>query len=86
MTPFLDFLRQGVLPNDVTDTHRLVQRAKSYKLMDGQHYHRSTSEVLLRCISPEEGKKLLLDIHVGIYAHHGAPRAFMGKAFRHNFY
>ena len=84
--PFLDFLRQGVLPNDITDTRRLVWRAKSYKLVDGQRYHRRTSKVLLRCISPEEGKKLLFDIHAGIYAHHDALRALVGKAFRHSFY
>lgn len=54
--------------------------------MDGQLYHWSASEVLLRCVSPKEGKKLLLDIHASIYTHHAAPRALVGKAFRHGFY
>jgi hypothetical protein len=42
--------------------------------------------VLLRCVTLEEGTKLLLDIHGGIYGHHMVPRSLMGKAFRHGFY
>ena len=86
MTPFSDFLQRGILPDDATDARRLVRRAKGYKLVGGQIYHRSASRVLLRCVAPKEGKKLLLDIHVGIYAHHAALRALIVKSFRHGFY
>lgn len=84
--PFSDFLQCGILPNDITDVRRLVRHAKSYKLVGGQLYHQSTSGLLLRCAPPEEGKKLLLDIHAGICVHHVALRAIIGKAFRHSFY
>ena len=42
--------------------------------------------VLLRCVTLEDGRKLLLDIHGGICGHHVAPRALVGKAFRNGFY
>jgi len=86
MTPFLDFHEQGILPSDATGACRLVRRAKNYKVLHGQLYHQSTSEVLLWCITLEEGRKLLFDIHGGIYEHHAVPRALVGKAFRHGFY
>ncbi|XP_066324238.1 uncharacterized protein [Miscanthus floridulus] len=86
MMPFSDFLQRGNLPDGATDARRLVQRAKSYKLAGGQIYRRSASGVLLQCVPPKEGKKLLLDIHAGIYAHHAAPRALVVKSFRHGFY
>ena len=40
----------------------------------------------MRCVTLEDEKKLLLDIHSGIFRHHTMPRALMGKAFRHGFY
>jgi hypothetical protein len=86
MMPFSDFLQHGILPDDATDARRLVRRAKSYKLVGGQIYRQSASRVLFWCVAPEEGKKLLLDIHTSISAHHAAPRALVGKAFRHGFY
>jgi len=84
--PFLDFLEWGILPTDVADARRLVWQTKSYIVLHGQLYRQSTSEVLLRCVAPEDGRKLLLDIHSSICGHHTAPRALMGKAFRHGFF
>jgi hypothetical protein len=37
-------------------------------------------------VTPEDGKKLLLDFHGGICGHHATLRALKGKAFRHGFY
>lgn len=86
MVPFSNFLHRGILPDDVTDAHRLVQQAKSYKLMDGQLYCQSASGVLLQYVSPEEGKKLIHNIHASICTHHAALSALIWKAFGHGFY
>ena len=42
--------------------------------------------MLLWCVTPEDGKKLHLNIHGIIYGHQTVPRALVGKASRHNFY
>ena len=84
--PILDFLERGILPNDVADARRLVWRTENYRVLHGQLYRQSASEVLLRCVAPEDGRKLLLNIHGGICGHHSAPRALVWKAFKHGFY
>jgi hypothetical protein len=35
---------------------------------------------------PGEGEALLLDVHVGVYAHHASSRSMVGKAFQQGFY
>lgn len=42
--------------------------------------------MLLRCVTPEDRRELLLDIHGSICVHHAGPCALMAKAFRHDFY
>ena len=48
-------------------------------------YHRSASGVLMRCISEEDGRKLLKEIHSGICGNHAASRTLVGKAYRQGF-
>ena len=43
-------------------------------------------ELLHKCITQEEGEKLLLEIHVGSCGNHAASRNLVGKAFRAGFY
>jgi hypothetical protein len=57
-----------------------------YALVDGELYRRHDCRVKLHCISREEGKALLEDIHEGMCSNHLALRAFAGKAFRQGFY
>lgn len=64
----------------------MVRRAKCYRVLCGQLYRQSAFEVLLWCVTLEDERKLHLNIHSGIYGHHMAPQALMGKAFRHGFY
>ena len=42
--------------------------------------------ILQRCITVEEGWKLLEDLHSGACGHHVAPRTLVGNAFRQSFY
>ena len=41
--------------------------------------------ILQKCITQEEGAKLLLEIHSGSYGNHAAPRTLVGKAFQAGF-
>ena len=42
--------------------------------------------ILQKCITQEDGVKLLLEIHSGSYSNHAASRNLVGKAFRAGFY
>ena len=56
-------------------------------LVDGNLMRKSAKEgILQKCITQEEGVKLLLEIHSGSYGNHVASRNLVGKAFRASFY
>jgi hypothetical protein len=44
------------------------------------------SGVLLKCISREEGKEIIEEIHSGYCSNHAASRTLVGKTFRTTFY
>jgi hypothetical protein len=40
----------------------------------------------MKCVSTEEGKEILQEIHEGVCGNHAASRTLVGKAFRSDFY
>src|SRR4051812_45096561 len=86
MEPLLAYLNRKELPKDQNKARRIVRRSKAYKVHDGELYKKSTTGVLQRCISEEEGRQLLAEIHAGLDGHHAAARALVSKAFRTGFY
>ena len=80
--PYLDYLFREALPTDKTEAQWLAHRAKSFVLIEGELYRRSHTGILQRCIPIEQGKRLLRDIHGGVYGHHAAPRTLIRNTFR----
>ena len=77
--PFLAYLTRQELSEDQNEARCIVQRSKAYKVHEGELYKKSTTGVLQRCISEEEGRYLLAEIHAGLGGHHAATRALMSK-------
>ena len=84
--PFLAYLNRKELPEDRNEARLIVRRSKAYKVHEGELYKKSATRVLQRCISEEEGRQLLAEIHAGLGCHHAAARALVSKAFRIGFY
>jgi hypothetical protein len=63
-----------------------VRLAKRYTVVEGDLYRRGANEILMRCITQEEGHELLTEIHGGECGSHSSSRTLVGKAFRHGFY
>src|SRR3954463_13414529 len=84
--PFLAYLTRQELPEDQNEARCIVRRSKAYKVHEGELYKKSTTGVLQRCISEEEGRNLLAEIHAGLGGHHAAARSLVSKAFRIGFY
>ena len=58
-----------------------------YVLVEGKLYHKNTKEELLyKCVSVEEGEKILKEIHAGTCGNHATSRTLVSKAFRASFY
>ena len=64
----------------------MARQATTYCIREGELYRRRPNDVSLRCISREQGKELLADIHDGDYGHPSSSRTLVGKAFRSGFY
>ena len=83
---FMAYLADGVLPSEEVEARQIVRRAKSFTIINKELYKRSVTGIYQRCVDPEQGRALLLDIHQGKCGHHVCSRALVAKAFRHGFY
>jgi hypothetical protein len=73
---------------DKTEAQRITHLAKSFVIFgdNKELYCHSPTAILQRCITNEEGRSLLKDLHLGACGHHVAPRTLIGNAFQQGFY
>jgi hypothetical protein len=75
---------------DVTKTYLMVidkpEQGLAYHLIDGILYRQDINGMMMKCISKEEGIRLLQNIHSGVCESYSSWRSIIGKAFRHGFY
>ncbi|XP_073360226.1 uncharacterized protein [Aegilops tauschii subsp. strangulata] len=83
---FKVYLLRGTLPEKEEDIERIVREATAYCGQDGELYLRRPNDVSQRCISEEQGRELLADIHVGGCRRHSSSCTLVGKVFRSGFY
>jgi ribonuclease HI len=81
-----DYLKENILPQDHVSAERIVRLAKRYTTVDGDLYHHGANGILMRCITQEEGRELLTEIHGGECRSHSSSHTLVGKAFQHGFY
>ena len=86
MAEFKAYLAQGTLPEKEEDAERVARQATTYSIQDGELYRKRPNDVTLRCISREQGKEMLADIHGGDHGHQSSSRTLVGKAFHSGFY
>jgi hypothetical protein len=85
ITEIRTYLKDNILPDNMTSADRIVRLAKRYTLVEGDLYRRGTNGVLMRCITWEESCELLAEVHGGGYGNHASSRMLVGKAFQHGF-
>ncbi|XP_066341969.1 uncharacterized protein [Miscanthus floridulus] len=84
---FITYLTSAYVLADKTETKRLIHRSKHYVLVGGKLMRKSAKEgILQKCITREEGAKLLLKIHSGSCGNHVTSKNLLGKAFQASFY
>jgi hypothetical protein len=86
ITEIRTYLKDNILPNDVTSADRIARLAKRYTLVEGDLYRRGANGVLMRCITREEGYELLAEVHGGECGNHASSHTLVAKAFQHGFY
>ncbi|XP_024163750.1 uncharacterized protein LOC112170643 [Rosa chinensis] len=70
MDPFIDYLSKGIEPQDKTIATRLRRRATLYTVREVKLYKKGRSFPLLKCISLEEGQRVLLSLHSRVCGNH----------------
>src|SRR5207237_7011081 len=72
---------------DREKTERIARRRRRYVVVGRKElYRKGTSGILMRCISKEDERRLLKEIHSGICGNHAASRTLVGKAYKKGFF
>ncbi|GJV13782.1 reverse transcriptase domain-containing protein [Tanacetum coccineum] len=86
MTPILEYLKDGTLPEDKKEVSKLCIKARQYELMEGILYKRSFLKPWLRCAGPLQANYVIREIHEGSCSMHAGPRSVVAKAIRLGYY
>jgi hypothetical protein len=86
MQAYISYILRKTIPDNPVEARRIIRRSKAFTVVKGELYKRSISGVLQRCVTPEEGRIILKDVHEGICGHHASSRAIAAKVFRAGFY
>ena len=70
MTPVIQYLKDGMLPEAKRKARLLRLKIARYTMYDDQLYKRRFSTSLLKCVNLEEGNYILREIHEGICGNH----------------
>ncbi|XP_074337090.1 uncharacterized protein LOC141674268 [Apium graveolens] len=86
MTPYIAYLKDGMLPKDQNKARYLKHKAARFFLEDGQLYRRTFSAPTLKCVDPDEENYCLREVHEGICGDHLAAKALAYKVIRQGYY
>ncbi|GKD88525.1 reverse transcriptase domain-containing protein, partial [Tanacetum coccineum] len=86
MTPIMEYLKDGTLPDDRKEASKLRIKARQYELMEGTLYRRSFLKSWLRCVGPLQVSYVIREIHEGLCSMHARPRSVVAKAMRLGYY
>ncbi|KAK0578128.1 hypothetical protein LWI29_005447 [Acer saccharum] len=85
-TQLKKYLEENVLPEDAVEAKRIKYRSTQYTILRGELYRRGFSKVLQRCVACEETRKILKDVHSGVYGNHTGGKSLAHKVLRQGFY
>lgn len=54
MTPYKNFLTQGVLPSNKNEARRLKRKASYYVILDGELFKRGLTTTLFKCLESQQ--------------------------------
>jgi hypothetical protein len=52
MQPYLAYMINKTLPEDVVEARRIVRRSKAFVVVQGKLYKKTITRVLQRCVTP----------------------------------
>ncbi|GKA35116.1 reverse transcriptase domain-containing protein [Tanacetum coccineum] len=86
MTPIMEYLKDGTLPDDRKEGSKLRIKARQYELLEGVLYRRSFLKSWLRYVGPLQADYVIREIHEGSCSMHAGPRSVVAKAMWLGYY
>ena len=86
MDPIRLYIATRELPDDRGMTHKIQIQSARFSLVDGQLYKRSLGGPYLKCLTPEQGQYVLVELHEGICGNHPGGRALAHRAHTQGYY
>jgi len=81
-----EYLKNGQLPNDKKEARKNRMQLAQYTLVGNILYRRGYSLPLLKCLSANEAKYVLKEIHEGVCGSHSGGRMLAHKAVQAGYY
>jgi hypothetical protein len=75
------YLKDNILPDDSASADRIARLTKRYMLVEGDLYRRGANDVLMWCITREEGYEFLAEVHGDECGNHASSHMLVGKTF-----
>jgi hypothetical protein len=87
LSPIINFIKNNKNYPKGKKHEKLARCASNYVFIGSNLFrHSASSGILCKCITQEDGVKLLGEIHSRICGNHTRASTLMGKAFRSGFY
>nr|XP_043639646.1 uncharacterized protein LOC122610749 [Erigeron canadensis] len=86
MTPIIEYLTSGLLPEDKGEARKIRIKAPQYILRDEGLYKKSYMGPLLRCVGPKQAKAVIQEVHHGCYGAHAGARMVVAKITKMGYY
>jgi hypothetical protein len=86
MNPIKAYLDNQPISDDNAEIKRITCKSRMYHLIDGVLYKQGTNDMMMKCISNDEGIQLLWEIHSGVCGAHSSWHSIVEKAFRRGCY
>jgi hypothetical protein len=85
-TEIISFLQGNRLSDDEAYNKRMEARTRLYVIIEGELYKHGLCSPLLKCLSRNEGQKLMKEIRAGLCGAHIGSMPLLEKVFRQGFY
>ncbi|XP_013699893.1 uncharacterized protein LOC106403624 [Brassica napus] len=86
MTPLVWYLEADNLPEDRSEARKIKKRAARYCISHDKLYRRSFSGPYLRCVTPREAARILVELHEVDCGSHSSGRSLVLRAISAGYY
>jgi len=79
MTPYRQYLADGILPAEPEEGKNIKRNAARYTLVDGILFRHGFTHPILTCVSGDECTRIMAELHEGICGSHVGGRSLASK-------